>query len=662
MEKRVGVYICHCGSNIAGFLDVAKLTEYTQNLPLVVVARHYTFMCSDPGQDLIKEDIKELGINRVLVCSCSPNLHLRTFREVCQDAGLNPHLCEMAAIREHCSWVHSHDPQRATEKAMALVAAGVRRVSYRNPLEELFASVNPDTLVVGAGIAGIETALEIANSEHKVYLVEREPSIGGRMAQLSKTFPNLDSAVDLLIPRMEMVESNEFIELLTYSEVTEVSGYIGNFNAKIKKKARYVDEAKCDGCGDCWEKCPVEVDNEFNRGLNKRKAIYTPFPQAVPNVPVIDHEHCTHFIDGSCRACEEACPLKAINFECEDEIIEVEPAAVILSTGYDTFDPTPISQYGYRHFDNVVTSPEFERMISPTGPTEGNLVLKDGSTPKSVAIIHCVGSRDENYYQYCSRICCMYSLKYARLLREMLGPDAAVYQMYIDMRCFGKGHEEFYKGASDEGIQFIRGKVGQVTDIALSDEEKGKLIVVCEDTLLQNIIRVPVDMVILSVAIEPRSDTDEVSRVFLLGRSADGFFLERHPKLDPVGTMLDGVYTVGCCQGPKDIVATVSQATGAAARAMALIIKGKVVMEAATAYVDEEVCSGCGYCEVVCAYSAVEVDPRRKVAVANGAVCKGCGACSVNCPSKAMQLKNFGPKQLMDVIDEATKEYAGLAR
>ena len=660
MEKRIGVYICHCGSNIAGYLDVEKVTEFAQNLPGVVVARHYMFMCSDPGQDMIKEDIRELGLNRVLVCSCSPNLHLRTFREACQDAGLNPHLCEMATIREHCSWVHSHDPELATEKAMALVAAGVRRVSYRNPLEAKFAPVDPDTLIVGAGIAGIQTALEIGNSEHKVYLVERGPSMGGRMAQLGRTFPNLDSAIDMLAPRMDLVASNEYIELFTYSEVIEVSGYIGNFDVKIKKKARSVDSAKCDGCGACWEKCPAEVDSEFDHGLSKRKAIYTPFPQAVPNVPVIDRQHCTHFLNGECRACQEACPTKAIDFEQEDEIVEVKVGAIIVATGYDVFDPTPMGQYGYQRFDNVLTSPEFERLVSPTGPTESNIVLKDGSAPESVAIIHCVGSRDENYNKYCSRICCTYGLKHAHLIREKTG--AEVYQMYIDMRCFGKGHEEFYKRVSEAGVNFIRGKVGQVTDAALTDEEKGKLIVVCEDTLLGTMLRVPADMVILNIAMEPRADIEEVARLFLLGRSGDGFFMERHPKLDPVGTMIDGVYAVGCCQGPKDITDTVAQATGAAARALALISKGHVEMEAATVFVDEEVCSGCGYCEAICAYSAVEVDPRTKLAKVNEAVCKGCGACAVICPSKAMQLKNFSPQQILDMIDVATEEYAGLAR
>ena len=660
MGKRIGVYVCHCGSNIAGFLDVEKVTEFAQGLDSVVVGRHYTFMCADPGQELIKQDIRELGLNGVLVCSCSPTLHLRTFREACQDAGLNPHQCEMATIREHCSWVHSHKRELATEKAMALVAAGVRRLVHDYPLEAKWALVNPDTLVLGGGIAGIQAALEIADAGHKVYLVEREPSIGGHVAQLDKTFPKLDSASRVLSSKMNLVGSNGYIELLTNSEVVEVSGYIGNFRVKIKRKARYVDETKCDGCGICWEKCPVQADSEFDLGLSKRKAIYTPFSQAVPNVPIIDREQCAHFSKDGCQECKELCPAKAIDFEQSDQFMEVQVGGIIVATGYDVFDPTPVSQYGYKRYDNVITSLELERLCSATGPTGGEIVLKDGSTPQSVAIIHCVGSRDENYHEYCSRVCCMYSLKFSHLIKEKIA-DAEVYEFYIDMRCFGKGDEEFYKRVSQEGINFIRGKPAQVTDVAISEEEKEKLIVVCEDTLLGGIIRVPVDMVILSIAMEPRSDTDEVARLFSLGRSRDGFFLERHPKLDPVGSMIDGVYMAGCCQGPKDIPDTVAQAYGAAAKALALISRGKVEMEAATAFVDEEICSGCGYCEAACAYSAIEIDPRRKVAKVNEAVCKGCGACAVSCPSKAMQVKNFTPKQIMDMINVATAEYAGLA-
>ncbi len=434
--------------------------------------------------------------------------------------------------------------------------------------------IKPDVLVVGAGIAGMQAALEVADAEHQVYLVEKSPTVGGRMMQLDKTFPTLDCASCIGTPKMSQVGSSNYINLMTYSEVDEISGHAGNFKVKIRKKARFVDENKCTGCGNCWEKCPWRTESEWNLGLGKRKAIYTPFPQAVPNIPVIDKDVCAYIQTGKCQACQKFCPADAIDFEQTDKIIEVEVGAIIVTTGFDLLDPTPMTQYGYGKFENVFTSLELERMISSTGPTEGQVLLRDGSTPKGVAIIHCVGSRDENYHEYCSRVCCMYGLKHAHLVKEKTGAD--IYQMYIDMRCFGKGYEEFYKRISDEDVHFIRGKVAQVTDIAVTDEEKDRLVVVCEDTLLGTLIRVPVDMVILSIAMEPRADANNIARLFGLNQDKDGFFEEEHYKLDPMSTGTEGIFMAGCCQGPKDIPDTVVQAIGAAAKALALVARGEV--------------------------------------------------------------------------------------
>ena len=643
-EPRIGVYICHCGSNIANTVDVEQVTQFAQGLDSVVVARDYSFMCSDPGQELIKKDISDFHLNRVVVASCSPTMHEPTFRRVCQEAGINPYLFEMANIREHCSWV-TEDKQEATEKAKDLVSAAVSRVYYHQPLAAKEVPVNPSTLIVGGGIAGIQAALEIADSEHKVYLVERTPSIGGHMSQLDKTFPTLDCSSCILTPKMTLVGSHPYIELMTYSEVEEVAGYIGNFKVKVRKKARYVDEAKCTGCGLCQEKCPAKADSEFEAGIGKRKAIYTPFPQAVPNTPVIDREHCVYFLKGKCRLCEKICEAKAIDFEQVDEFVELEVGSIIIATGYSLFDSSNIYQYGYKRLDNVLDSLEFERMVSSFGPTDGDIRLKDGSTPQSIAIIHCVGSRDENYHEYCSRVCCMYALKYSHLIREKI--NAEVYQMYIDMRCFGKGYEEFYKRVSDEGANFIRGKVAQVTDRAVSEEEKGKLILVSEDTLLGKLIRVPVDMVILCPAMEPQLDVENVSRMFNINRSADGFFMERHPKLDPVATTTDGVFVVGCCQGPKDIPDTVAQASAAASRILAMISKGKTEIEAATAVIDERNCSGCQFCKLICPYSAISFDEEKEVCRVNEALCKGCGTCVGACPSDAISLNHFTNEQIL---------------
>ena len=646
-EPRIGVYVCHCGSNIAGTVDVKELTEFARGLDSVTVARDYVFMCSDPGQEIIGNDIRDLGLNRVVVAACSPTMHELTFRRVCQEAGINPYLLEIANIREQCSWV-TEDKQMATDKAKALLSAAVKRVYYHQPLEIRKVPFNANTLIVGGGITGIGAALEIANSGHKVYLVERGPSIGGHMIQLDKTFPTLDCSACILTPKMTQVGSHPYIELMSYSEVEEVSGYIGNFKVKIRKRARYVDAARCNGCGLCQEKCPLKVDSEFEAGMGKRKAIYVPFPQAVPNIPVIDTEHCTYFLKGKCRLCEEVCEVNAIDFEQEDEVVEVDVGAIMLATGFSVFDPTPIYQYGYKRLDNVITSLEFERLVNSAGPTAGNIVLKDGSVPQSIAIVHCVGSRDKNYHEYCSRVCCMYALKYAHLIKEKT--DAEVYQYYIDMRCFGKGYEEFYERISGEGVNFIRGKVGEVTDRAISEEEKGKLVVVAEDTLLGSMIRVPVDMVILCVAMEPQPDMEAIARLFNISRSADGFLLEKHPKLDPVATTTDGVLIAGCCQGPKDIPDTVAQASAAAARVLAMISKGEVEIEAAVATIDENLCSGCKICSLICPYSATSFDEEKKVCRVNEALCKGCGACVSGCMSHAIDLRHFTNEQILAQI------------
>ena len=1110
MERRIGVYICHCGTNISHTVDVEKVTEFAQGLPSVTVARNYRYMCSDPGQNLIKEDIRELGLNRVVVASCSPRMHEPTFRRACQDAGLNQYLFEMANIREHCSWVHE-DGGMATEKAKALVSAAVSKVYYHEPLETKEVPVNPNVLVVGGGIAGIQAALEIADGEQQVYLVEREPSIGGHMAQFDKTFPTLDCAACILTPKMTTVGQHPYITLWSYSEVVDVSGYVGNFKVKVRRKARYVDEVKCTGCNECIEGCPVEMKSEFDEGLSKRKAIYIPFPYAVPNKATIDKQGyppcrvacpagvnaqgyialisqgkfkeaievirkampfagvcgrvCTHpceidceretvdepvsiralkrfvadyelkvgrekavpiepsnkekvaivgsgpaglacaydlvkkgypvtvfeslpeaggllrygipeyrlprkvvdseidyikelgveiktnspvkdigqlfnqgykaiflgtgawsstkmgipgeeapgvihglnflreanagakvslgervavigggnaaidaarvalrlgakevtivyrrsrvempavhtevdeaeregikidilaapvrvltednrvtgiecirmelgepdasgrrrpipikgseftldvdnviiaigqavakeglpeeleytnwgtlkvdpvsletniagvfaggdvvagpadvivaiaagketavsierYLSGvdlkegrpttlekvkeiskegvvekargtmatldlekragtfaevelgfdektaieeakrclNCAACSECmecvklCEAEAIDHEMKDEFIDIDVGSIIMATGFQSFDPSVIHQYGYGRYDNVLTGLQFERQSNASGPTGGKVLLKDGGEPKAVAILHCVGSRDENYHKYCSRVCCMYSLKYSHLLREKI-PDVDIYQMYIDLRCFGKGYEEFYNRLQEEGVNFIRGRAGEVTNIAETPEEGGKLIVLVEDTLVGRQRRIPVDMVILSAALEAHSDADEVAKLFNISRGADGFFLERHPKLEPVATPTEGVFVVGCCQGPKDIPDTVAQASAAAARALAMISKGSVEVEAAISVVDEELCSGCKICIQLCPYSAISFDEEKKIASINEALCKGCGTCAAACPSGAITSRHFTTEEIMAQVE-----------
>jgi heterodisulfide reductase subunit A len=643
---RVGVYVCHCGSNIAGVVDVVDVAAWAKHLPNVVVSREYKFMCSSLGQELIQKDIKELGLNRVVVASCSPQLHEPTFRNACLRAGLNPYLFEMANIREQDAWVTT-DKLEATKKAKALTAAAVGRVAHQEPLESLLVPIDSNVLVVGGGIAGIQAALEIADSGNHVYMVEREPSIGGHMAQFDKTFPTLDCSACILTPKMVNVGQHKNITLFTWSEVESVDGYVGNFTVTIRKKARYVDESICTGCGVCQEKCPKKViDDVFEAGLGYRKAIYTPFPQAVPNYPVIDRENCTYFIKGTCKACEKFCEPGAIRFEQKDEIITVKVGNIILATGYDLFDARQVSNYGYGRLPNVFTSLEFERLTNAAGPTSGKVVLRDGKTePKAVGIIHCVGSRDKNYNNYCSVICCMQGLKFAHLVHEKTGAD--VYNFYIDMRTAYKAYDEFYQRVLEEGTLFVRGKVAEVTDAARYESEKGRLIIQVEDTLAGKQRRIPVDMVILSAGLQARADSKEVAQKFGISCSADQWFIEKHPKLDPVATMTDGVFIAGACQGPKDIPASVSQGAAAAARVLSIIGQKEIEIEAATAIVDEKDCVGCQQCIATCPYQAISYLADIGKARVNEALCKGCGTCVGACLPKCINLKHFTDVQLV---------------
>ncbi len=651
MGEKIGVYVCHCGSNIAGKVDVEEVARWAADLPNVEVSRHYEFMCSSLGQELVENDIQEKGLTRVVVAACSPHMHERTFRGACARAGLNPYLFEMANIREHDSWIHD-EPVQATNKAKALVSAAVHRVTYHEPLEPMQAKINPATLVVGGGVAGIQAALEIAEAGYPVYLVEREPSIGGHMAQLDKTFPTLDCSACILTPKMFDAGNHPNITLLSYSEVEGVDGYVGNFTVTIRKKARFVNEELCTGCGICTEKCPKRViDGVFEAGLGYRKAIYRPFPQAVPKYPVIDAESCIYFERGKCKACQMFCPTEAIDFEQEDGIVTVEVGNVILATGYDLFDTRKIPQYGYGRLANVFTSLEFERMVNAAGPTGGSIVLRDGVTaPSSVAIIHCVGSRDKNYHEYCSKICCMYSLKFAHLIHERL-PGTEVYNFYIDMRTPGKGYEEFYHRLLQEGTHFIRGRAAEITDAVRRPGEEGKIIVQAEDTLMGAQRRIPVDMVILSPAIQARHDASHVAHLFGISCSHDNWLIEKHPKLDPVATMTDGIFIAGCVQGPKDIPDSVAQGAAAAARVLGLITQGEVELEPVRAIIDEDRCSGCRICNNMCPYHAIDFIEDPGVSRVNPALCKGCGTCVAACPGGVVTGAHFSNEQIMAEIE-----------
>jgi len=606
-------------------------------------------MCSDPGQELIGQDIHDHNLNRIIVAACSPHLHEHTFRQAVATAGLNPYYFHMVNLREHDAWVHT-DQKAATDKAMDLVRAAVRRVKWHVPLEPRQVPIHAEVLVVGGGIAGIDAALTLANAGKHVYLVEREPTIGGHMAQFDKTFPTLDCAACILTPKMTAAGSHRNITLWTYSEVTQVEGYVGNFTVTVGRKPRYVLEDLCVGCMECIQACvykQAKVPDAFNLGLGKRKPVYIPFPQAVPQVVVIDPDTCIEFKSGKCKkTCVEVCAERnAIDFHQQEEVRTIQVGAIVLATGFEVFDAARVPYYGYGLYPNVYTALEIERLVNASGPTSGEIVLRDGRKPAAVGIVHCVGSRDEHTNRYCSRVCCMYSLKLAHLVKEKTG--AEVYNFYIDVRAPGKSFEEFYNRVAEEGVVFVRGKVADVYPAGNGD---GRLILQAEDTLLGMVRKFPVDMVVLSTGLEPRRDAADVRRLFNIGCSSEGFFLERHPKLAPVNTFADGIFVAGCCQGPKDIPDTVAQSGAAAAQALALIDAGVVELEPNTAHVIADDCSGCKTCLPLCPYSAISFVEAKRAQI-NEVLCKGCGTCVAACPSGSIRQNLFEDEEIFEEID-----------
>lgn len=653
---RIGVFICWCGTNIAGTVDIEQVVNAARNFPGVVYSGDYRYLCSEVGQALIKDTIKKENLERVVVGTCSPRMHEVTFRRAVAEAGLNPYLLEVANLREHCSWVHK-DKQEATAKAIALVRAAVSKAGLNVPLTAPLMDVEKRALVIGGGIAGIQVALDIAESGYTVDLVEKEPSIGGRMAQLEKTFPTLDCAACILTPKMVEVAQHPNINLLTYSEVEEVKGFVGQFDVRIRRRARCVDIAKCTGCGICYEKCPVKIPSEFEAGLGKRRVIYVPFPQAVPNIPVIDREHCLYFKRGRCKICQKVCPADAVDFEQQDEIIERRYGAIVVATGFDPMDLTGYGEYGYGQHPDVLTALQFERLFNASGPTGGKVVrLSNGQPPKKVVFIQCVGSRDKARGQnYCSKICCMFTAKQAILLKEKL-PDVESYVFYIDLRTAGKGYEEFQRRAAEEyGVIYLRGSVGKVFP------EGDSLLVRGVDSLSGQPVEIEADMVVLAAASVARQDAPELGRLVGINSDQYHFFNEAHPKLRPVETHTAGIFIAGACQAPKDIPDAVAQAGAAAAKAVTLLSKEKLQGEACVSKVDQARCAGCLHCEAVCPYGAispVEIEERvrgqvkaRTVAEVNPALCQGCGSCTVACRSGALSLQGYTDEQMLAEVD-----------
>ncbi len=656
--QRIGVFVCWCGSNIAATVDVEAVAQAVKSEPGVVYAMEYQYMCSEVGQSRIIEAVKEHNLTGIVVCACSPRMHEATFRRTAQAAGLNPYMVEIANIREQCSWIHK-DKQEGTEKAIILAKAAIAKLNLNAPLTAGESPVVKRALVIGGGIAGIQTALDIADAGYEVDIVEKLPTIGGKMAQLDKTFPTLDCAACILTPKMVDAAQHEKINLYTYSEVDKISGFVGNFTVDIRKKARNVDEEACTGCGVCAEKCPSKkAKSEFNMGLKNRGAIYIPFAQAIPNVPVIDHEHCTHYKTGKCGVCEKICPSKAIRFEQEDEIVTKQYGAIIAATGFQTIDLADYDEFQYAQCPDVITSLELERLMNAAGPTEGVLLRpSDKEHPHTIVFVQCVGSRESEGCgkSYCSKICCMYTAKHAMMIREKY-PDTQVYVFYIDVRTPGKNFDEFQRRAVEQyGVNYVKGMVGKVA------EEDGVLHVQASDLISNKQMNIDADLVVLATAVEPDPSARPLATMLTASMDTNDFFTEAHPKLRPVESPTAGVFLSGICQGPKDIPETVAQAGAAAAKVIGLLAKDKLKCNPCVAGSDCLLCNGCSACANVCPYGAItytetEVNDHgkrevRRVAQVNEAVCQGCGACTVTCPSGAMDLKGFTNKQIMAEVD-----------
>jgi len=644
---RVGVFICRCGGNISNVVNVDNLKENVATLEGVALAEVSDFVCSKPGQEKIRESIRQAGLDRVIVASCTPKMHSKLFRDVVEAEGVNPYLFEMVNIREHSSWVHENDPEGATAKAFSLISGAVSRLLQQSPLEVRRYDVQKKVLVLGGGIAGITASLEASSSGLEVLLVERQASIGGNMAKLSKTFPTLDCAQCILSPKMVNVASDRNIRLYTNSELVSMEGSPGNYLARIRVEPRFVDPQKCTSCGRCSKVCPVKTSSTFDEGLSTRKAIYLPFPQAVPLSYVIDPRACK-----KCKACTKVCPADAIDLEQQPLEFEERIGAVIVATGYRLWDASAYEEFGFGRYRDVITSLQLERLLSTTGPTQGYLKRpSDGMVPKSVAFVHCVGSRDlHRGVPYCSKICCMYALKLARLIEKSFeGVD--IWMFYIDMRAAGKGYEELYVKTQEAGVKFVRGKVGEIY------QDDGRLWIRAEDTFQARPVEMDFDLVVLCPAMLPPEDSPKVAEITKAVLGEEGFMMEKHPKLAPVDTSRIGVYSCGCIVGPKDVRESVSEALATTARAVSFLQKGYAESTPFRAFARPERCTGCGLCVSECPYGAISLSEGR--AVVDEALCVGCGACVPICPEGALDQNGYTEVELdaqVSAILEARRE------
>ena len=640
----IGLFICDCGKNISGVIDTAKLKEHFKNYPNIYVFGNQ-YLCSESGLNELISEIKEKKISRVVIAACSFKLHGLLFRKTIEQAGINRFLISFANIREQNSWVHPDEPYKATQKAIDQINMAIEQVKLLEPLKVQYSTVIPATLIIGGGIAGIKAALLIADAGYKVYLVERDLTIGGHMALFDKTFPTLDCSICILGPLMSEIKDHPNIKLFTYSEIKKVEGYVGNFDITIKKNPRFIVEDNCVGCFDiCRDVCPIEIEDTFF----PRKAIDIPYPQAIPLFPNILQEYCI-----GCKACQQACgDRNAIDFDQEPEIVQIKVGTIIVATGFKNFDPSLLAEMNYQKYPDIITTMQMERMLNNDGPTKGRIIRpSNGQIPKKVSFILCVGSRNKKiHHEYCSQVCCNVAIKQAILLKTEY-PDIKITIYYIDIRAVGKNCEEFYNRAREVfGIRFIKSNVSTV----LKSDTNDKLLIRGEDVIENRLFENETDLAILAVGTEPADGTDELSQILNISQDPYGFLLEKHLKVKPSETSVNGIYLAGMIQGPKDIPTSIVQAESAAAKAVSLTAAGRVELDPHIVYFDSEKCDLCRLCENICIYNAINIEGKELYVVQ--ANCTGCGACAAMCPQDALYIPGFRKTQISAQISAILKE------
>ncbi len=651
MKPRVGIYICSCGTNISDTLDLNDLARYSSGLDDVAYVKIHHLLCSEEGKNFLTDDILHQKPDRVVIAACTPKEHEKTFRNALLKANFNPYLFQMVNLREQVAWV-TGDKSRAKEKAQWYIRAAVKRVALHEPLEQQEIDCNSNVLIIGAGVAGMEAALTLAQSGRKVCLVERNSFIGGKVIQYEEVFPTMECSSCMLEPKMDEILHHENIELLTCSQVQEVLGFVGNFIVRIEKRAAYVDKEKCVGCGACYEQCPISMKNAFDYNLSDRKAIDLPFQGALPNVPVIDKKSCLRFNGQDCTICKQACHFDAINYDERDEVIERRVGGIIVTTGFELLDPSVLPFFGYGRIPEVYTSLEFERILSQNGPTTGKILMKNAEEPKSLAIIHCVGSRDKGMKDYCSGVCCLYAVKFAHMVRKRL-PTVKVYDFYADWCVPGKDGQSFLDSIGEwKNFKVIRTSLPLNVKVHQSRE---KINLFCVDMSGKQ-RRISVDMVVLCPAMIPATDSKRLSEILSISQDKEGFFAEGHKTLEPVSTTFEGIFIAGCAQGPKDIQGSIAQGAASAGKILSMLVPGKKLeINAMTAEIEEDACSGCMICLGLCPYKAISFDSKKGIAVVNSVLCKGCGTCVAACPSGSARSRHFTKEQVSTEIVEVLR-------